>query len=508
MAKRHLLILGDQLTRTHGPLLTAAAADTVVLTIESVALVRQSRAHQQKIALFFSALRRFSAELADDGFTTYHERLAASFEAGIAAHLARYPGVTLEMMEAADRGVSAALQQAARSAGGDLKLLPNPLRLVSSDTFDAWAQGRKRWRMEDFYRSVRAERGLLMNPDRPQEPLGGVWNLDHENRQVPSPSQRYPTAPRFGEHPLMDGVLSDIEAHFSDHPGRLRPFAWPSSRSEAHMVLEHFTQERLPLFGPFEDAMVAGERQLFHSQLSIPLNLGLLHPQEVLDAALARFNDGSGDVPLASIEGFVRQILGWREYLFHVDRTRGAELAEANSLEHFAAVPEAFWSGETEMACLHDAHAGLQASGYSHHIERLMLFGNLALGLGVHPSALRHWFTAMYVDALDWVMVPNVMGMSQYADGGTFTSKPYLSGGAYLQRMSNHCRGCRFDPGARSGANACPFTVAYWDFIDRHANRFERHPRMAVVVAAWRKRDPAEQAAVRARAAELREQLP
>jgi deoxyribodipyrimidine photolyase-related protein len=505
---RHILVLGDQLTRTHGPLANAAPDSTVVLTVESVDLARRTRAHRQKIILFFSALRRFAADLTAEGFQSHHHQLAPSFAAAIADHLARYPGVTLELMEPADRGVGAELTATARAHGGDVRIVANDLRLVDAATFDRWAHGRKRWRMEDFYRFVRAREGILMDPERPEEPLGGTWNLDHANRQRAPQGLRFPPPLHFDEHPIVAGVVADVEAHFADHPGAARPFQHPTDRQEALALLAEVLQARLPAFGPYEDAMVHGERVLFHSQLSIPLNLGLLHPREVLEAALARFHDGRGEVPLASIEGFVRQILGWREYMFHVDRVRGPDLEQANSLGHHHPLPEAFWTGTTRMACLHDAWTGLHAYGYNHHIERLMIFGNLALGLGSDPVALRHWFTAMYVDALDWVMVPNVMGMSQFADGGGFTSKPYISGGAYIQRMSDHCRHCPLDPGARSGERACPFTVAYWDFVDRHQERFERHPRMAVVVKAWRDRPAAEQAAVRARAAAFRQQLP
>jgi len=505
---KHILVLGDQLTREHGPLASAKPDSTVILSVESVALVRRTRAHKQKIILFFSALRRFAADLAADGFHSHHHRLAPSFAKAIADHLARYPGVTLELMEPADRGVAAELTAAARAHGGDVRIVTNPLRMVPATTFDSWAAGRKRWRMEDFYRFVRAREGILMDPDAHGEPLGGIWNLDHANRQRAPQGLRYPPPLRFGEHPIVAEVTADVEGHFADHPGAARPFHYPTDRGEALALLSQVVEARLPNFGPYEDAMVHGERVLFHSQLSIPLNLGLLHPREVLSAALARFHDGRGEVPLASVEGFVRQILGWREYLFHVDRVRGPDLEHANSLDHHHPLPEAYWTGATRMACLSDAWQGLHASGYNHHIERLMIFGNLALGLGSDPVALRHWFTAMYVDALDWVMVPNVMGMSQFADGGGFTSKPYLSGGAYIQRMSDHCRHCPFDPGARTGERACPFTVAYWDFIDRHQARFARHPRMSMAVQAWRARPAAEQAAVRAHADTFRQQLP
>ena len=501
-------MLGDQLTTEHGPLASADPEATIVLTVESVGLVRATRAHRQKAALFFGALRRFSADLATAGFTVDHHRAAPSFAAAIATHLRRWPGATLELMRPADRGVAETLARAAREAGGDLRVVPNPLRLVDDATFDAYAHGRRRLRMEDFYRRVRAREGWLMDPDDPSRPLGGVWNLDHENRRVPPPGSAFPPPLSFEPDALLTEVLDDVERLFPDHPGRLRPFAWPTRRVEALAALDDFVRHRLPAFGPFEDAMVGGERVLHHSQLSAPLNLGLLHPREVVEAVVGAFHAADGHVPLASTEGFVRQVAGWREFVYHVDRTRGDALANANELGHDGPVPEAFWTGRTRMACVADAWQGLHERGWNHHIERLMVFGNLALSLGTDPRALTAWFTAHYIDALDWVMVPNVMGMSQYADGGGFTSKPYLSGGAYIDRMSDHCRRCPFEPGRRTGPAACPFTVGYWDFVDRHQARFERHPRMAVAVSSWRMRPAAEQAAVRARAAELRSELP
>jgi deoxyribodipyrimidine photolyase-related protein len=503
-----VLVLGDQLTRTVGPLAAADPARTVVLLIESVDLIRRTRAHRQKIVAFLGAMRRFGADLARDGFTVHHEQLAPSFAAGIAAHAARYPGVRLRLMEPADRGVADELARAATAVGAAIEVVANPLWLVDDATFDAYAAGRSRWKMEDFYRRVRAQRGWLMEPASPGTPLGGRWNHDADNRRTPPPGTRYPPPAAFGDDPLLGGVQADVDAHFADHPGRSRPFAWPLSRAEALAALDDFVTRRLVDFGPYEDALVSGERTLFHSRLSLPLNLGLLHPQEVVERALAAFHAPGSIVPIASIEGFVRQVLGWREYLHHVDRRRGAELEQANALAHHAALPAAYWTGETRMACFADAWRGLHDSGYGHHIERLMIFGNLALSLGVAPREVLFWFTAMYVDALDWVMVPNVMGMSQYADGGTFTTKPYLSGGNYLHRMGDHCRRCPFDPGERAGARACPFTVGYWDFIDRHQERFARHPRMAVIVAAWRARPEPEQAALRATAAALRTALP
>ena len=290
---RHVMVLGDQLTRDHGPLRGADPATTVVLTVESVGLVRASRAHVQKAALFFGALRRFAADLAADGFTVDHHRLAPSFEAAIAAHLTRWPGATLELMRPNDRGVAEALATAARAAGGDLQVVPNALRLVDDATFDAWARGRERWVMEGFYRTVRAAQGWLMDPDDPRRPEGGTWNLDASNRQVPKRGHRFAPPPSFAPDAMQEQVLDDVARTFPDHAGRLRPFAWPVTRAQALVALERFVAERLPEFGPFEDALVHGERALAHSQLSVPLNLGLLHPREVLEAVEAAYRTGA-----------------------------------------------------------------------------------------------------------------------------------------------------------------------------------------------------------------------
>lgn len=509
---RHLLVLGDQLTRGVGPLAAADPAGVVVLMVESEALARSLPHHRQKLALVFAAMRHFAAELEADGFRVDYRREAPSFGAAAADHLRAHGAARLELQRPADRGVAEPIAAALARQGAELRLLPNGLRLVDDAEWDAWDAGRATLRMESFYRRVRAERGWLMDPDDPGRPLGGRWNYDHENRRTPPPGTSFAPPPRFEPDALTRGVLREVAERYPDHPGELDGFAWPVTHADAARALAAFVRDRLPRFGPYEDAMLARERVLDHSQLSVPLNLGLLHPGEVVEAALAAFEAGQrGDgpeVPLASIEGFVRQVLGWREFIYHVDRTRGAALEAANELGHHRELPQAFWDGRTEMACLAACWRELHDHGWNHHIQRLMVFGNLGLSLGVAPRELLRWFSAMYVDALDWVMVPNVMAMSQYADGGTITSKPYLSGGAYLERMSDYCDGCRFDPGARSGERACPFTSLYWAFVDRHAERFERHPRMAVIVRSWRNRDADDRAATLASAERYRQRLP
>jgi deoxyribodipyrimidine photolyase-related protein len=508
--RRHVLVLGDQLTRVVGPLAGADPAATTVLLVESEAWARRRPYHRQKLVLVWSAMRHFAAEAAAAGFDVAYRR-AAAFEDGLAAHLAEHPGATIEVMEPADHGVAEATRGAVEAAGGRLAVVPNALWLSDAASFDAWTDGRRELRLDAWYRAERRRTGWLMvdragRPARPGDPaarpLGGAWSFDAENRRVPPPGHRFPPPPAFEPDAITREVLAEVAVRFPDHPGSIDAFAWPVTRADALAALDDFVARRLPEFGPYEDALVDGERVLAHSLLSVALNLGLLTAAEACAAVLA--SAGRADVPLASVEGFVRQLLGWRELLRHVYRREMPGLRSANALGHEAPLPAFYWTGETRMRCLGEAVRQVVATGHTHHIQRLMVLGSFALLAGVEPGAVNDWFLEMYVDAFDWVVTPNVIGMSQFATGGTFTSKPYVSGGAYLDRMGDHCTRCPYDPRLSTGPDACPFTTLYWDFVDRHADRFAANPRMATIIAAWRRRDGAAQAAIRARAAEVR----
>jgi deoxyribodipyrimidine photolyase-related protein len=508
--RRHVLVLGDQLTRTVGPLAAADPAATTVLLVESEAWARRRPYHRQKLVLVWSAMRHFAAELAAAGFDVAHRRVGA-FEEGIAAHLADHPGASIELMEPADHGVAEGVRAAVAAAGGRLEIVPNELWISDAPTFDAWAAGRRELRLDAWYRAERRRTGWLMvgrdgGPARPGDPaarpLDGAWSFDAENRRVPPPGHRFPPPPAFEPDAITREVLAEVAARFPGNPGALDGFAWPVTRAEALASLADFVAHRLPEFGPYEDALVDGERVLAHSLLSVPLNLGLLSAAEACRAVLDAFD--RGEAPLASVEGFVRQLLGWREFLHHVYRRDMPGLRTANELGHAGTLPAFYWTGETRMRCLGEAVRQVVATGHTHHIQRLMVLGSWALMAGVEPGAVNDWFLEMYVDAFDWVVTPNVVGMSQFATGGTFTTKPYVSGGAYLDRMGDHCRRCPYDPRSSTGPAACPFSALYWDFVDRHAERFATNPRMATVVAAWRRRSGAARDAVRRRAAEVR----
>jgi deoxyribodipyrimidine photolyase-related protein len=500
----HVLVLGDQLNRSIPPLRDAEPGRTRVVLIESEGLARELPHHKQKLVLVFSAMRHFAREMEEAGFAVDYYR-GESFADGLARHLTAHPGAVIEVARPADFGYEERLREAAAEEGGTLRVVENALWLTSEEEFDEWAEGRKSLRLEYFYRTVRTRRGWLV--DSAGEPVGGKWNFDAENRETPEPGHDFPDPPRFPPDDLTRSVMDEVQSRFPDHFGDLEGFAWPVTRARALEALEDFCVHRLVRFGPFEDAMVSGEPVLYHSLLSVPMNLGLLTAREVCERVLEAWSDPDSEIPIQSVEGFLRQVLGWREFIRHMYRRSMPEIREANGLEHRAPLPPVYWGGETGMRCMAETVSQLRATGHTHHIQRLMVLGNLALVSGVDPRELNDWSLGCYVDALDWVVTPNVMGMSQYADLGGFTSKPYAASGKYVDRMSDYCGGCRYDPRETVGENACPLNSLYWDFIDRHSDRFEGHPRMALMVRNWQRRGEADRETIRARAAEVSEGL-
>jgi deoxyribodipyrimidine photolyase-related protein len=343
--------------------------------------------------------------------------------------------------------------------------------------FAAHAKGRKQLRLEYWYRELRHKHAILMDG---KEPVGGQWNFDADNREAfgKAGPDNVPPPTRFAPDAITQDVLDWVNTQFASHPGTLHTFGWPVTRAQALQALQAFIQQRLPLFGQFEDAMWAGEVWLYHSHLSCALNLKLLQAREVVQAAEAAYR--SGLAPLAAVEGFIRQILGWREFVRGIYWTEMPGYLERNALDAQAALPAWYWTGDTDMACLKDAITQTLEHGYAHHIQRLMVTGLYALLLGVKPQAVHTWYLSVYVDGVEWVELPNTLGMGQFGDGGLMASKPYVASGKYIQRMSNHCKGCRFDPAQSTGADACPFTTLYWDFLMRHEVLLKKNPRMAM----------------------------
>jgi deoxyribodipyrimidine photolyase-related protein len=343
--------------------------------------------------------------------------------------------------------------------------------------FAAHAKGRKQLRLEYWYRELRQKHGILMDG---KAPVGGQWNFDADNRESfgKAGPQNVPPPTRFAPDAITQDVITLVNMRFASHPGTLSTFGWPVTRAQAVTALQAFIQERLPLFGLYEDAMWSGEPWLYHSHLSCALNLKLLSAREVVQAAENAHR--TGHAPLAAVEGFIRQILGWREYVRGIYWTQMPEYLEHNALDAQAELPAWYWTGDTDMACLKDAIGQTLEHGYAHHIQRLMVTGLYALLLGVKPQAVHAWYLSVYVDAVEWVELPNTLGMGQFGDGGLMASKPYVASGKYIQRMSNHCKGCKFDPALSTGATACPFTTLYWDFLDRHEPMLKKNPRMAM----------------------------
>jgi deoxyribodipyrimidine photolyase-related protein len=487
---QHILILGDQLNlEVFGAF---NPESTQFLMLESTTRGRTYGFHKQKLALVYAAMRHFRLELEARGFKV-HYRSCQVFADGLKAHFGEFPKLELGLIQPSDFGVDSSLSEVVTQLGGSLKVFSNPLWLSSNNDFDTWAQGKKEWRMEFFYREMRKKTAWLMDGG---QPLGGTWNFDADNRQVPKLGHKFPQKLEFKPDSITLKTLDWVEETFKTHSGSLEGFNWAVTRVEALQALTHFLEHRLADFGPFEDAMVEGEHQLYHSLLSPAINIGLLSAKEVCVAALEFAAKTENNVPLQSIEGFIRQILGWREFMYHVYRLQMPALRLENQLGANRALPDFYWTGKTQMRCVSSAVTQVLATGHTHHIQRLMVLGNFALLAGISPQAINDWFLSMYVDAFDWVVTPNVIGMSQYANAGGFTSKPYIAGGAYISRMSNHCKSCAFNPKLTSGETACPFSSLYWGFIDRHLETFKNNPRMGIPISNWNKRDPVERNAI------------
>lgn len=506
---RHLvLVLGDQLD------LDAAAFDGFDAAHDAVwmAEVAEESTHvwssKPRTVMFLAAMRHFAQALRlhAGGRPVHYTRLddpanPGSLQAQLHADIERLRPAGLVMTAPGDWRVLQAIKGVAQAQGLPLDLREDRHFYCSVREFAAHARGRKSLRMEYFYREMRKRHGVLMQGEAPE---GGQWNFDADNREPFGADGPGDVPPRalFEPDALTREVIAQVEAHFADHPGRVDCFAWPVTRAQALVALQRFITERLPLFGRHQDAMWPGEPWLYHAHLAAALNLKLLNPREVVAAAEAAYRAGAA--PLASVEGFVRQVLGWREYVRGIYWTRMPDYAEFNALDAQEDLPAWYWSGATDMACLRDALAQTLAHGYAHHIQRLMVTGLFALMYGVQPQQVHAWYLAVYVDAVEWVELPNTLGMSQYADGGLMASKPYVATGKYVQRMSPHCKGCRYDPAQRTGDTACPYTTLYWDFLMRHEALLAANPRMVLQVKNVARLSDGEKHAIRERAAAIR----
>lgn len=483
-ARRLVLVLGDQLQPDSAVFDDFEPEYDAVLMVEARHEANYVPQHKSRLVLFFSAMRHFRDELEGMGMRVHYAELEDRSNRGtVGEELERWIKKTrpqsVSVVRPGDHRVLETLERHARTSGCALEILEDRHFLSRMEEFEAFAEGRNSLLMEHFYRWMRKKTGTLMENG---SPLGGKWNFDADNRKTFGKSGPPKIkAPRsFRPDDVTKEVMRMVERVFADAPGTLETFDYPVTAKQARDALRDFIQHRLDCFGSFQDAMATGEPYLYHSRLSSCMNLHILDPRDVIGAALDAY--GKGNAPLNAVEGFVRQILGWREYVRGIYWKRMPEYESLNVLDADRPAPAFLWNAETEMNCVRQCVGQLVDHAYTHHIQRLMVLGLLSMLLGVRPYDVHRWHMSMYIDAIDWVSLPNVLGMSQYADGGIVGTKPYCATGAYINRMSDYCAGCRFDPRKATGSDACPFTTLYWDFLSRNRKRLKGNPRMTMQI--------------------------
>jgi deoxyribodipyrimidine photolyase-related protein len=509
-----VLVLGDQLDPDSAAFDGFEPERDAVWMAEVEEEATHVRCHKLRIALFFAAMRHFRDELRERDIDVHYTELGrrrsqdrgADFAAVLAKDVRKLRPEGLVVTRPGDHRVLEALAEAARKLDLELEVREDRHFYSTPAEFSEWTDGRKQLVQENFYRALRRKHEILIGEDG--EPEGGRWNYDEDNRETfgrEGPGRiRRPR--RFAPDELTQGVIDLVETRFAKHPGSLEHFDLPVTRRDARTFLRDFVRHRLPDFGTYEDAMWSGEPFLFHSRLSVALNLKLLDPRECVAAAVAAYE--SGKAPLNSVEGFVRQIVGWREFVRGIYWHFMPDYAESNALGcDDRDVPSFYWDAQSDMRCVADGMRSVLDHGYAHHIVRLMVLGLFSQLLGVHPRRFHDWHMALYLDAIDWVSLPNTLGMSQYGDGGIMATKPYCASGAYVNRMSNFCGECRYDPKQAVGEDACPLTTLYWDFLASHRKAFGANRRMAMQMRNVERKPKADLAAIRRQAKTLRSRI-
>ena len=474
-------ILGDQLTAGLSSLRDLDPQRDVVLMVEAMAEATYVRHHRKKIAFILSAMRHFADDLRRRGVAVDYVALddpdnTGTFRGELARAVARHRPGRVVVTEPGEYRVAADMEGWGAACGVPVDVRPDDRVLCSREDFARWAAGRRSLRMEHFYRDMRRRYGVLLKDDG--APEGGRWNLDAENRE-PLPADVRPPDPQgFVPDATTEEVLALVEARFPDHFGDLQPFRFAVTPEDAQAAFAHFLDHALPSFGTYQDAMRQGEDTLFHSLISAYLNVGLLDPLFVVRQVEERFR--AGRAPLNAAEGYIRQVLGWREYVRGVYWLKMPAYADTNALDARRPLPWFYWSGETAMNCLHRCVGQTRRLAYAHHIQRLMVTGNFALLTGIAPKEICEWYLVVYADAFEWVELPNTHGMAMFADGGVLASKPYAASGAYIDRMSDYCRHCAYDVSRKSGPKACPFNYLYWNFMIKNRDRLQGNPRLAM----------------------------
>ena len=481
MAGTLRLVLGDQLSQSLSSLADFNAQTDVVLMVEVIEEVTYVKHHKRKVAFLFSAMRHFAEALRRNGATVDYVRLddpenSGSFSGEVARAAARHELDSLVVTEPGEYRVLQAMRDWQNELGIPVEIRGDDRFLCPPEVFAAWAEGRKQLRMDFFYREMRRRHDVLMETG---DPVGGKWNYDADNREPPDLSLVVPKPLNFMADEITSEVLALVEERCADHFGDLSDFGFAVTRDQALEVLDHFIAERLPLFGTYQDAMIEDEPWMYHSHIGFYLNAGLILPLEAVRAAEAAW--ATGHAPLNAVEGFIRQILGWREFVRGIYWLKMPDYASKNFLEAERALPSFYWTGDTGMNCMKQSIDQTRRYAYAHHIQRLMVLGNFALLAGLDPRLVNEWYLVVYADAYEWVELPNVSGMVLFADGGYLASKPYAAGGAYISRMSNYCGNCSYKVAKKTGEGACPFNYLYWDFLIRNRERLGGNARLGMM---------------------------
>ena len=495
-----ILVLGDQLSRNLASLKDARKTKDVIVMGELADEARYVKHHKKKIAFVFSAMRHFASALKKDGYKVDYQHYddpkpASSFRNLVKEAIKTHRPERLILTEPGEHRLMKEMRRWGEALDVDVEIREDDRFICSHADFNAWAEGRKTLRMEYFYREMRKKTGLLMDGAKP---AGGQWNFDKENRKPADDDLFMPKVKRFKPDAMTKETLALTAERFPDHFGDLEPFWFAVTRKDALKALDHFIDNALASFGDYQDAMLRDHKFLYHSTLSLYLNAGLLEPLEICARAEAAYE--AGDAPINAVEGFIRQIIGWREYVRGVYWRAGPGYTEQNYFGADSPLPDFYWTGETDMACIRAAVTQTKEEAYAHHIQRLMVTGTFAMLASVDPHAVHEWYLAVYADAYEWVEAPNVIGMSQFADGGALASKPYAASGAYINRMSDYCKSCAYKVAKKTEENACPFNSLYWDFLARHEAKLKGNPRMAQMYRTWARMKPETQKAYRTRA--------
>lgn len=480
-----IMILGDQLSANLSSLASGNPAQDQVLMVEVAEEATYVRHHKKKIAFIFAAMRHHAEALRQKGWQVDYIKLdddknTGSFSGEVERAIAQYKPDRLIVTEPGEWRVLEMMKTWSDAFDIKVDILPDTRFLATHKDFEAWAEDRKQLRMEYFYREMRVKTGLLMESD---EPAGGQWNFDADNRKPAKADLFMPEPKRFEPDQVTTDVLALVKARFDKHFGDLEPFWFGVTTENANIALEHFIEEALPCFGDYQDAMLEGEKFLYHSLISFYINAGLLDALEVCQKVEAAYE--AGHAPINAAEGFIRQIIGWREYIRGIYWLKMPGYVDQNFFGNTRDLPDFYWTGETKMACLSAAITQTKEEAYAHHIQRLMVTGNFALIAGIDPHQVHEWYLAVYADAYEWVELPNTLGMSQFADGGLLGSKPYAASGNYINKMSDYCANCHYNVKTKTGENACPFNPLYWDFLIRNEHKLRGNPRMGQMYSTW-----------------------